>query len=408
MNRDRVAADGGRSSSRRPRRTRSRSPTSPVRAKTATSRIMRGSSRSTTPSMPGSTMLSGTSAGPRPADARRTAPSACEVRTRAARAEARRAADLLDDPGEAVVGVVQDPLAVGERSQRDRRRGPREDRFAARRCTNSSHETTSSGPCQVPSGQRADREVGDALLDRLLQQPCGAGTRAGGSRRPGGARARPGCSAAAGRPPSRAPSPARARRPRGRERRGRSGGRGRPPAGRCAPPGSSVRPAGVSETPRGRRSRQGTLELVLERPDVLRERRLRDPEPAGRTRERALLDHRHEAFELPKIHSQNLSLPVPSRPLDLCSARPRETPSRVRATRINHVSIAAADLEESTRFYEEVFGMERIPTPTFADPVQWLRVGDLQLHLFLDSAHAARPSPRRDHDRRLRRRLSRR
>ena len=49
------------------------------------------------------------------------------------------------------------------------------------------------------------------------------------------------------------------------------------------------------------------------------------------------------------------------------------------------MSICAADLEESTRFYEEVFGMERIPTPKFADPVQWLRVGDLQLHLFLDS-----------------------
>ena len=39
--------------------------------------------------------------------------------------------------------------------------------------------------------------------------------------------------------------------------------------------------------------------------------------------------------------------------------------TRVRATGINHVSIAAADLEESTRFYEQVFGMERIPTPTF-------------------------------------------
>src|SRR6476661_1617630 len=55
----------------------------------------------------------------------------------------------------------------------------------------------------------------------------------------------------------------------------------------------------------------------------------------------------------------------------------------MRALRINHVSIAAKDLEESTRFYESVFGMERIPTPTFASPVQWLRVGDTQLHLFL-------------------------
>ena len=53
------------------------------------------------------------------------------------------------------------------------------------------------------------------------------------------------------------------------------------------------------------------------------------------------------------------------------------------AVRINHVSIAARDLEESVRFYEEVFAMERIPSPTFDMPVQWLRVGDLQLHLFL-------------------------
>jgi catechol 2,3-dioxygenase-like lactoylglutathione lyase family enzyme len=60
----------------------------------------------------------------------------------------------------------------------------------------------------------------------------------------------------------------------------------------------------------------------------------------------------------------------------------------VRATGINHVSISAPDLEESTRFYEDVFGMERIPTPTFESPVQWLRVGELQLHLFLDDEGA--------------------
>jgi len=61
----------------------------------------------------------------------------------------------------------------------------------------------------------------------------------------------------------------------------------------------------------------------------------------------------------------------------------------VRATGINHVSISATDLEESTRFYEEVFGMERVATPIFETPVQWLRVGGMQLHLFLDeSGHA--------------------
>lgn len=65
----------------------------------------------------------------------------------------------------------------------------------------------------------------------------------------------------------------------------------------------------------------------------------------------------------------------------------------MRALRINHVSIAAADLDESTQFYEEIFGMERIPTPTFDARVQWLRVGDMQLHLFLDDG----PAPARHH-----------
>ncbi len=34
------------------------------------------------------------------------------------------------------------------------------------------------------------------------------------------------------------------------------------------------------------------------------------------------------------------------------------------------------------RFYVDVFGMEPIPTYNFAFPVQYLRLGDLQLHLF--------------------------
>jgi catechol 2,3-dioxygenase-like lactoylglutathione lyase family enzyme len=54
----------------------------------------------------------------------------------------------------------------------------------------------------------------------------------------------------------------------------------------------------------------------------------------------------------------------------------------VRATGFNHVSIHARDLGESTRFYVEVLGMEPIPTYNFAFPVQYLRLGDLQLHLF--------------------------
>jgi catechol 2,3-dioxygenase-like lactoylglutathione lyase family enzyme len=49
---------------------------------------------------------------------------------------------------------------------------------------------------------------------------------------------------------------------------------------------------------------------------------------------------------------------------------------------INHVSIQAKNLRESVQFYTEVFGAELIDTPNFGFPVQWLRIGDLQLHLF--------------------------
>lgn len=54
----------------------------------------------------------------------------------------------------------------------------------------------------------------------------------------------------------------------------------------------------------------------------------------------------------------------------------------MRATRINHVSIVADDLEESARFYEELFGMERVPTAKFPEGVLWLKLGEQQLHLF--------------------------
>jgi catechol 2,3-dioxygenase-like lactoylglutathione lyase family enzyme len=50
--------------------------------------------------------------------------------------------------------------------------------------------------------------------------------------------------------------------------------------------------------------------------------------------------------------------------------------------RINHVSIGAHDLRESVRFYTDLFGAEEIDTPNFGYPVQWLRLGELQVHLF--------------------------
>lgn len=52
------------------------------------------------------------------------------------------------------------------------------------------------------------------------------------------------------------------------------------------------------------------------------------------------------------------------------------------AVGINHVSLSATDLEASVRFYVDVLGLEPIATPNFGFPVQWLRLGGGQLHLF--------------------------
>jgi catechol 2,3-dioxygenase-like lactoylglutathione lyase family enzyme len=52
------------------------------------------------------------------------------------------------------------------------------------------------------------------------------------------------------------------------------------------------------------------------------------------------------------------------------------------ATGFNHVSISAIDLDESIAFYENLLGLERIPTYTFAFPTQYMRLGGLQLHIF--------------------------
>jgi catechol 2,3-dioxygenase-like lactoylglutathione lyase family enzyme len=51
---------------------------------------------------------------------------------------------------------------------------------------------------------------------------------------------------------------------------------------------------------------------------------------------------------------------------------------------IDHVvgNVDLGHMEEWVRFYEDVFGMERIPAPNFGHPVAWLRLGELQLHIF--------------------------
>jgi catechol 2,3-dioxygenase-like lactoylglutathione lyase family enzyme len=46
------------------------------------------------------------------------------------------------------------------------------------------------------------------------------------------------------------------------------------------------------------------------------------------------------------------------------------------------VSVNARDLEESVEVYVDLLGAERIATPNFGLPVQWLALGRTQLHLF--------------------------
>jgi catechol 2,3-dioxygenase-like lactoylglutathione lyase family enzyme len=53
----------------------------------------------------------------------------------------------------------------------------------------------------------------------------------------------------------------------------------------------------------------------------------------------------------------------------------------VAATGINHVTVLTRDLDESERFYADLFGAERLVSPNFGAPVRWLRLGDAQIHL---------------------------
>ncbi len=77
--------------------------------------------------------------------------------------------------------------------------------------------------------------------------------------------------------------------------------------------------------------------------------------------------------------------PLP-RPTPHGTSRPGSRPERIPlvsgAVGLNHVSVVARDLDESVRFYVDVLGLEPLPTPDFAFPVQWLRAGSLQVHVF--------------------------
>ena len=60
----------------------------------------------------------------------------------------------------------------------------------------------------------------------------------------------------------------------------------------------------------------------------------------------------------------------------------------MRTNGFTHVSVHAHELEESARFYKDLFDMEEIPSPGFPFPVRWFKVGALQLHLFTSEDEA--------------------
>ena len=70
------------------------------------------------------------------------------------------------------------------------------------------------------------------------------------------------------------------------------------------------------------------------------------------------------------------------------------------ALRINHVSVSSPDQDASGRFYTELFGAERIPSPNFGFRVDWYRIGDTQLHIFPADDEAPQAAPPRHHGRR--------
>ena len=57
---------------------------------------------------------------------------------------------------------------------------------------------------------------------------------------------------------------------------------------------------------------------------------------------------------------------------------------------LNHVSVGTDRFEETIKFYENMFGLEQLPTPNFGFRTQWMRCGSLQVHVFENDQKALR------------------
>ena len=63
---------------------------------------------------------------------------------------------------------------------------------------------------------------------------------------------------------------------------------------------------------------------------------------------------------------------------------------------LHHVSLATADAARSTRFYQDMFGVELLPRPAFNFAGAWLALGPTHIHLVENVAGTMRKSPRID------------
>jgi catechol 2,3-dioxygenase-like lactoylglutathione lyase family enzyme len=59
---------------------------------------------------------------------------------------------------------------------------------------------------------------------------------------------------------------------------------------------------------------------------------------------------------------------------------------------LHHVSYPVRDIEVSAVFYENLFGIRRLPRPLFGIPGVWLGCGDRQIHLVLNPSGTYRNS----------------
>ncbi len=59
---------------------------------------------------------------------------------------------------------------------------------------------------------------------------------------------------------------------------------------------------------------------------------------------------------------------------------------------LHHVSLATSNLERSTEFYKEVFGLRQIARPPLKSKGAWLAGGSLELHLISNSGGSFRDS----------------